>query len=348
MNMKRIAIMTMAAALVLSASSAKAQEIYTGSDPVGTVSYALPQTVISLEVEAVKEDFHAGPYAKFAKKYLGIDVRQEDGTSCEISSVKMVSYAEADQSRRYSYTPGKTQTTFLALTSQGLVSFGGARAAETQWRFSADSKGDFSDKGVSSNLTSESATLYRNVRNESGYSTVAVQQQMVVEKSLETRAKEAAETIFNLREKKMDIVTGDTDATYSGEAMAAAIAEITRLEKEYMSLFVGYSDVQTQKMNYDVVPDASAKSQRYVAFRVSDEDGLVSSDNVSGKPYLLELVPQKVNDAQNGGAKPAPVKVAYYRIPAVCTARLTDGVNILLQSRVPVYQLGIESSIPVQ
>lgn len=346
--MKKIAIMTMAAALVLSASSAKAQEIYTGSDPVGTISYALPQTVISLEVEAVKEDFHAGPYAKFAKKYLGIDVRQEDETSCTVSAVKMAPYAEADQSRRYSFTPGKAQTTFLALTNQGLVSFGGARNAETQWRFSTESKGDFSDRGVSSNLTSESATLYKNVRNENGYNTVAVQQQMVVEKSLETRAKEAAETIFNLREKKMDIVTGDTDATYSGEAMAAAIEEINRLEKEYMSLFIGYSDIQVQQMNYDVVPSADTKSQRYVAFRVSDEEGLVASDNVSGKPYLLELTAEKVSDAQQGGAKPAAVKVAYYRIPAICSVRLTDGVNILLQSRVPVYQLGVESSIPVQ
>ncbi len=338
--------MTMVAALVLSARSLGAQEIYTGSDPVGTISYALPQTVISLEVEAVKEDFHAGPYARYAKKYLGIDVRQEDESSCTISSVRMQPYSEADQSRRYSYTPGKTQTTFLALTSQGLVSFGGARTSETQWRFSNESKADFSERGVNSNLTSESATLYKNVKGDNGYSTVAVQQQMVVEKPLETRAKEAAETIFSLREKKMDIVTGDTDATYSGEAMAAAIDEINRLEKEYMSLFVGYSDLQTQQMNYDVVPSATAGSQRYVAFSVSDTEGLVAADNVSGKPYLLELVPEKISAA--AGGKEAAAKVAYYRIPAVCTVRLTDGVNVLLQSRMPVYQLGIDSTIPVQ
>ena len=346
--MKRTRIIIAAFFVALSSFGAKAQDVYLGSDPAGTVSYALPQTVISLEVEAVKEDFHVGPYAKFAKKYLGIDVRQADETTCSIVSVKMVPYAEADQSRRYSLVPGKGQSAFLALTSQGLVSFGGARNAETQWRFAAETSGDFSERGVNSNLTSEAATLYRNVRNEASYSTVAVQQQMVVEKAPETRAKEAAETIFNLREKKMDIVTGDTDATYSGEAMAAAIEEINRLEKEYMSLFVGYSDVQTQKMNYDVIPASDQKAQRYVAFRVSDTDGLVASDNVSGKPYLLELVPQPITEAQPAAGKASGVKVAYYRIPSVCTVRLTDGVNILLQSRVPVYQLGTESTIPIQ
>lgn len=343
--MKRITVII--AAIALATGTASAQEMYFGADPVGTVSYALPQTVISLEVEAVREDFHAGPYARFAKKYLGVDARSEDGVSCKVSSVRMVPYSEADQTRRYSYTPGKGQTSFLALTNQGLVSFGGARNAETRWRFAPETEGDFSGRGVDSNISSETATMYRSVAGESGFGSVAIQQQMSVEKPLETRAKEAADIIFNLRDKKMDIVTGDTDATYSGEAMASAIEEINRLEKEYMSLFVGYSDVQVQRMNYDVVPSASSKDQRYVAFRVSDS-GLAASDDVSGKPYLLEIVAEKVADANSGGAKPAAVKAAYYRIPAMCTVRLTDGVDILLQSRVPVYQLGVESSIPVQ
>ena len=38
---------------------------------------------------------------------------------------------------------------------------------------------------------------------------------------------------------------------------------------------------------------------------------------------------------------------AYYRIPAVCTVKLMDGANLLLQSRMPIYQLGRESSLPV-
>jgi hypothetical protein len=37
---------------------------------------------------------------------------------------------------------------------------------------------------------------------------------------------------------------------------------------------------------------------------------------------------------------------AYYRIPAICTVKLSDNGNLLLQDRVPIYQLGIESSIP--
>jgi hypothetical protein len=66
---------------------------------------------------------------------------------------------------------------------------------------------------------------------------------------------------------------------------------------------------------------------------------------VAGKPYLLELVPQQVTDAT---ASMTPKgTVAWYRVPAVCTVKLSDGVNLLLQDRVPVYQLGFEEAYPI-
>ncbi|MBO5635658.1 MAG: DUF4831 family protein [Bacteroidales bacterium] len=312
-------------------------------DAMGTVSYALPQTTITLEVEAVRESFHAGPYAKFAQKYLGVNARQEDQQTCSLSSVKMTPHIEADQNCRYYITPDKGAMAFLALTSQGLVAVNdGSFGNGAEWRFASQADADFSDKGVSSNLTSEATTLYRGVDG----SRVAVQQNMVVQKTLEQRAKEAADMIFDLRKKRVQIVTGDTDATYSGEAMGAALSEIAALEKEYMSMFVGYSDFQTQKMKCDVVPQKDRKSQAYVAFRLSDSEGIVSADNVSGKPYLLELVPQPVSQA-SGKASAAKGAVAVYRIPAICAVKLTDGVNPILQDRVAVYQLGVESYFPI-
>ena len=345
MKLKRLSCAVVSLATMCTISSVSLAQS-PNVDPEGSLVYALPSTSVRLEVTAVQKRYYAGPYAKYARKYLGTDVPQADRTTFEVASVKMLPCVQADLAKRYVVAPGSGMPAFLTLTAQGLVSVAQAAAEETVWRFPAAGKADFSGKGLTSNLTSEAATLYRNVKSESAFDKMAVQQEMVVQKSPEARAKEAADMIFMLRDKRIQIVTGDTDATFSGEALSAAVAEIARLEQEYMTLFAGYTECEEQTMNFDVVPSADNVKQVYVAFRLSDTKGLVPSDDLSGKPYLLEFAVGQMEQVQ---AKPVSSKgpVAYYRIPATCIVKLSDGVDVLLQSAMPVYQLGIESTFPL-
>lgn len=342
------------------------------SDPEGYLTYSLPSTVLVLDVEAVCENFYAGPYAAYAEKYLGITVPQEDKQTYKLKSVKMTPYVEPDHSRRYSVNvpKGDMEATFLKLSSMGLISFADAPfGGQTAWHFPMAGQGDFSDKGVSSNLTSESATLYRNNSKDAKYSSALVQQDVLVEKSLEKKAAEAAQKLLDAREQKYKIVVGDTDATYSGEALQAAIDELTRLEKEYLTLFTGYKETQVQKARFNYVPQA-AGSQEPV-FRLSDKGGLLPADDILATPVWITVTPQafaQTEVAQAEEAAAAQAKAAleatgkapktkapeekreakvYYRLPAICTVTLKSGTEILLQSRVPVYQFGQESSLPV-
>ena len=347
--MKNIIGILLAFSLVLISEPLSAQK---KSDPEGFVTYSLPSTVITVEVEAVQERFFAGPYAKYAEKYLGMKVRQKDEEKYQISAISLTPYVEADQSRRYTMNvkKGQIDATFLKLSSCGLISFADASFGDaSMWRFTVDGEGDFTGKGLSSHLTSESATLYRSQKKESSYDKVSVRQSMLVEKTPEKRAAEAAQMILDLRDHRLKIITGDTDATYSGEAMGAAVAELTRLEEEYMSLFTGYSEYQTQRRQFEVIPQPG-DNQMYVAFRLSDSAGLVPPDNLVGRPIVMELVPQvfeqkKVTEEEVLNDK-KPV-LAYFRIPAICSLRILSGSDLLMQTRVPVYQLGQESSIPV-
>ena len=341
--MKRFYRTIMAFALAVVPFAASAQS---NADPEGYVTYSLPMTTISLDVEAVQETFYAGPYAKFAEKYLGVKPRMKDETTVQLTQIRMTPLVEADQSRRYSaiIKKGTLNPSVFSLGAAGLVTFADANfGSETVWRFPVRSEEDFSGKGVSSNLTSESATLYRNEKKESAYNRVAVQQNMVVEKTLEQKAAETANTILELRRQRLQIVTGDTDATYSGEAMGAAIEELTRLEEEYMTLFTGYSEYQTQQMGFDVIPEAGRENQMYIAFRISDKSGLVPADDMTGRPVVMEIIPQAFEQT---GAKKVSADVIYYRIPAICTVKLKNGTDLLLQSRIPICQLGQESSVP--
>ena len=339
-----------ALALSLTGTHAFAQKVRTDFDPDGTVSYALPMTSLSFDVEAVQEKFYAGPYARFAQKYLGIEARLQDEQTYQLASVRITPCIEADQSRRYVATlSSKSAAAFLQLTTQGLVTTkDGSFGESAVWRFPAQTSGDFSELGVGSNLTAEATTLYQGVGKASALNKVAVQQNMVVEKSLEKRAQEAADMIFKLRNTRVQIVTGDTDANYSGEAMAAALAEIARLEKEYMTLFIGYSEFQTQQKHFDVVPLNNERMKVQVVFRLSDEEGLLPADNLGGKPYFIDITPEEL--ATTGDPKNAKGGSAalVYRIPAICSVALSDGTDVLLRSRLPIYQFGVDKTYPLK
>ena len=209
----------------------------------------------------------------------------------------MTPFMEADLSERFTAPEGVV----LPLTSQGLVALPSeSSASQVSWRFPAMPKADFQSRGVTSNFSVEVTNLYKTGADGE---TVTVRQSLPVEKTLEKRASEAADMILKLRRTRVQIITGDTDMTYSGQAMGDAVAEMKRLEKEYLSLFVGYTDVQPQVYNVEVVPDASKSSQQYVAFRLSETDGAVAADDLSGKPVVLELTPEAVAPVAAGDAK---------------------------------------------
>ncbi len=353
--MRRNLFATAIAALILSIVACANAYAGTASgddtDPVGTMSYCLPNTSLAFEVEAVKETFYAGPYAKYAQKYLGIDVRQSDQVTYRLTSVKMTPYIEADQSSRYLLTVGSKgiNATFLSLTSCGLIaaSSDSSLGTESIWRFPVEMGEDDAETGLISNVSSTTTTLYQNVKEESAYTRVSVQQEVMVAKTVEQKAAETASLIFDLRKKRIQILTGDTDATYSGEAMGAAVAEIARLEKEYMSMFAGYTTTSVQTMRFDVVPEKSRTM--YVAFRFSESAGLLNSDDLSGKPVVLEITPNEI-PSPSGNKKSGSVGssgYAVYRIPAICTLKLSYGNEALMTTRLPIHQYGIDSTFPL-
>ena len=305
-----------------------------------TVSYALPQTTLEFTVDAVKETFHAGPYARFAGKYLGVDARLGEGTSYSISSIRVRTLVEADSDTRYTVALNSNSSqVFLQLTNEGLVAGPeGAFSVDSGWKYPKESIADFVTRGLPANLTTEENTLYTRNRG-------TVMQSALIEKSDETKATEVASRIFEIRENRYKILVGDTDATYSGEAMKATIDALDKMEADYLTLFLGYSENSVQTATFEVVPSPSRKNQLYVAFRLSDSSGLVGPEDIDGNPVYLELTPE--------ASQAAPEKltgkqdVIRYRIPAVCTLTLKDMKNTLLSMRVPVYQLGREAEYPI-
>ena len=330
-------ILLSAALVLLAGLSAAAQ---------GTVSYCLPRTTLTLTVTVERESFFAGPYARYAQKYLGIIAPQGDAVRYEVVDMSLTPSLEADPAARYTVS-AKAAEKLLTLTAQGLVSTGMGETPEgTAWHFAGKGGKDFSARGVSSNLTSVTTTLYKREKNDSSFNRVAVQQSRVVSKPLDQRAEEAAEKLLELRETRLDILSGSTDADFSGEALGAAVREIAALEDEYLSMFTGYSVRERQTLSFDLIPSSGTKRNVQVAFRLSDEDGLVGADNLTGQPFTIEYEPEARADDETPDPK---FKGEYirYRIPAVCRIRISDGVKTYLTARLPIAQKGQTALLPV-
>ena len=353
MNRKIFALLSLFG-LFMMGGALFAQEVKVGDlIPDGAVVYSLPMTTFYIQVEAERELFTAGPYAKFARKYLGLEARQEDQGLYRITKVQIRPYLEADPAFAFmmNLTGVKNAAAnFAQFSAQGLIVLSDSYLGKDEkFRFGSQSQSPFTDIGASSNLMQTQITLYRAEQGVSGINRVPAPQSQTVEKSVEKRAEEAAALIFQLRNKRVEIITGETDATFSGAALGDAVKEITRLEEEYLSLFLGKSTYSTQTMQFNVQPVASQPRQVYIAFRFSDTEGLLPASNVSGRPIVLELkadahqpqAPAVVPDAGKNTLK------LFYRKPVAMQLLLSDGQELLAQSRVLVYQLGQTLSFPI-
>lgn len=315
-------------------------------------SYSLPMTTVLVEVDAVKETYFAGPYARFARKFLGIDVPQKNSVKSSLSMVRIKPFMEADLATRFSLVPDSEIMPFMAFSSQGLVAFGGeAEVHAAEWHFTvAPPQADFNMRGISSGMTTAERIVYQEVQTDTAFIRVPVTEKYQVVKTLEQRAEEAARLILKAREEKFNITIGNTDATYSGEALGSAIAELTRMEEEYMTMFAGYYVKEEQHKTFYVTPAGDRKDQTYQVFRFSSELGVLDTDSQKGKPYFIsfEAEPVKADPEETVPAKvPAKTQYVHYRIPATCSVTLYEGADKLIKTRFPIYQLGRESTFPV-
>ena len=128
--------------------------------------------------------------------------------------------------------------------------------------------------------------------------------------------------------------------------MRATLDEIRRLEESYLSMVLGIKDRDIVYSYVDVIPEADA--DMCVAFRFSEDTGLVSSDDVLGRPITMEMQVEEMKDLDESSRNLVlSSKVVYYRIPSVTKICVSDGDEVLLETRLPVYQLGRTVSIPL-
>ena len=337
-----------AAALALAAFSARAQE----------VTYALPKTTLTVEVGYEQQIIHAGKYAKYAKDLLGLQVALADTVITNLNQFKIRPRVEADQTRRYSLNlTNNSRPALLSLTEQGLVAAGegdiqengGERHSKSplgrQVGYRRPEPAAKAEPAPRKPVYEEKTVTKTDSLGNEIIETILVEVEPV--DSLLLEAKEAAESILELREQRYKIVTGDTDASYSGEALGAALAELSRMEAELVKLFEGTSETVKGRAYFDIIPKREGTTP---AFALDPLRGPVRATDSSDVVFYLTIKSEPIARAvstSKAQSKKQPTQSLVYRIPAICNISLNDGEVEIMDCRFPVYQLGIEVSYPI-
>lgn len=359
MNYRNIIIT--ASTLVLLSCSTKTLTVtplestkYTGKGLV----YSLPRNVLHIRVDVTRTTHIPGPYAAYAKKFLGIgNAMQEKSDRYSIANIAITSTAESDPSALFHAYSKKNTSGYLELTTSGLIlpidRF--SLTAQTTKKLDAPAQPEdmFTDLSTAAFIGEEKSVYYSKQAKDSSFVRVPIQKTMIVERNMEEKAKEAADFIFLLRKKRTEFFNSDTDRPLEGAAIRAIFDEIDRLEASYLSLFVGKTITESIINHFDYTP-TNPEGESTILFRYSPTKGIVGSTDFSGNPVLLEIKPEATPEAQQSIAtateaiKPKKKHLyIYYRIPAVANITITDGKNDLVRQRQSLYQYGTRCMVPL-
>ncbi len=319
----------------------------------GNVNYYLPNTALTITIDADLQTFTAGPYAKYAEQYFDYPADIQNSSKCAIKSISIESSTVADLSKPYSLllsTKNNNIETLMFLDKQGMICFTNiAVDSEKVNKIEAvDSDNPFVGKGLDINTIAKTFTTYKQVETEEGVLEVPETYSEDVELTIDLKAKELANTIHTLKQSRVDLITGNTDAEYSGEAMRAVIDELEESTEDFFTMFYGYKKNYTQREKFDIVPNGSDNS--IVICRLSDTKGILPSDSKEGRPIVLTISSDSTKDTTNtseSAAKSGSGTFIRYRVPAYVNVVISDGNTILFKRKVQILQYGVENIIPM-
>ncbi len=311
-----------------------------------SILYALPQTVLDITVTAEEVHIIPGPFEKYAGKYLGLhNVPSRAESYYNLIDIQMNQHLEADPDFIFSIQgitdPGKSKG--LSRLFQDSLILDASRFSEHKiysFAFAPLSYDPpFTDMSVKRNFEAEKDMEISRIMPDTIYSANA----RLKEKTIEQKAEEAANFLIKLKKRRFKLVAGQYDSMPGNEGMGEALNELARLEKEYLSLFIGKRIQSKIQKVFHYTPIPTQKANPVVLFRFSNTEGFVDPGENSGIPVMLEIKPSRlIRELEDYRL---PVKTANnvipYRIPDQVNIRLLAGEQIWSDALLPVFQFGV-------
>ncbi|MDR0393721.1 MAG: DUF4831 family protein [Tannerella sp.] len=293
------------------------------------VTYSLPKTSFVVNVEVTKVTVKAGPYYRYAERYLGVkDVSTEDRVYYELGKITLSGKGIPDPDQTYKIEfKQKTVAPFVYLTSDGLL------CAINEVYTPEEQPGEIKPEKNASNDIPPASSVYT--------------EELLMAGSIPRQAEVAAKQIYRLRESRTDILTGDADnLPPDGEAMKIVISKLEDQEKALTKLFTGTISRETGYYDVSIIPDDELEHE--VLFRFSSQLGILDDDDLGGEPvYLnltaLERAPEL--DPKEAEKKAKLLRGVVYNIPGRARVEIIRNNKSILKKELPVVQFGTQEAL---
>lgn len=293
------------------------------------VTYALPKTSLIVTAEVTKVTCKAGPYYKYAEKYLGVkDAVTNDHVYYELGKIYLENKGVPDEENTYTIEfKSRTVAPYVYLTEDGLM---------------CSINADYTP--AESNLKN---TKHEAQAAETTDVTAVMTEELLMAGSVTRQAEVAAKQIYRLRESKMDIVSGEADnMPPDGEAMKLVLQQLTDQEQALTTLFIGRRQRKTTFHEVRIVPQDDLNKE--VLFRFSEKLGLLDADDLGGQPVYLNLhaterAPEL--DPKEAEKKEKMLKGIVYNVPGKARVEIETGTKKLYRGEVQIVQFGTREGL---
>lgn len=288
------------------------------------ITYSLPKTSLVIDAEVTKVTCKAGPYYKYAEKYLGVkDAVTEDKVYYELGKISLINKGLPDADNTYIVEfKQNTVAPYAYLTEDGLLCSINAEYTPTE-----------SELDVIKNKKAAA----QKVADASVYS-----EELLMAGSTAKQAEVAAKQIYRIRESRMNILTGEADnLPPDGEAMKLVIQQLEEQEKALSNLFTGILTKETDHYEVSIIPNDDLDKE--VLFRFSDQLGIIDADDLGGAPVYMNLKATErapLLDAKEAEKKDKSLKGIVYNVPGKANVEIFMNKKPLFKGEVQITQFG--------
>lgn len=292
------------------------------------VVYTLPVTALDITLSARMTKLNPGEFNNYARLHLGIDnaVKQSE-YAAEISAAVITVKGIADPESRWQTKLKSGNLPFIMLNQDNCL-------------LSVNTEGVY--EPVLPELPKPVAAPPTPLETEEAKQAVTLE--MTRSSSKSKKAELAAQRIFELREMRSDLMSGQAENTPpDGKSLELALANISAQEEALTAMFAGTKSTSTIVSTLTFIPDSTDVTNRVIA-RLSPVDGFVDPDDMTGEPIYLNV---KVTERgqmpvnEKGEKKPFPKGGLAYNIPGTARVTITFRNKIILSQDIKLSQLGI-------